>query len=110
MKTKRTRTKRKRKRKRTAPTNRRSCASRTKTRECTMERFVHNANIEHYRRLIAESEFDPSRDEGRHKMLLTHLNVSADECLFLRVASGAAWYLLKRSGRLGLKARRPRGR
>jgi hypothetical protein len=28
-----------------------------------MERFVHNANIEHYRRLIAESEFDPSRDE-----------------------------------------------
>jgi hypothetical protein len=39
-----------------------------------MERFVHNANIEHYRRLIAESEFDPSRDEGRHKMLLTLLN------------------------------------
>jgi hypothetical protein len=37
------------------------------------ERFVHNANIEHYRRLIAESEFDPSRDEGRHKMLLTPL-------------------------------------
>src|ERR1700730_6749816 len=73
MKTKRTRTKRKRKRKRTAPTNRRSCASRTKTRACTMERFVHNANIEHYRRLIAESEFDPSRDEGRHKMLLTLL-------------------------------------
>jgi hypothetical protein len=28
-----------------------------------MERFVHNANIEHYRRLIAESELDPSRDE-----------------------------------------------
>jgi hypothetical protein len=36
-----------------------------------MERFVHNANIEHYRRMIAESEFDPSRDEDRHKMLLT---------------------------------------
>ena len=36
-----------------------------------MERFVHNANIEHYRRLIAESEFDLSRDEDRHKMLLT---------------------------------------
>jgi len=34
-----------------------------------MERFVHNANIEHYRRLIAESEFDPSRDEHRRKML-----------------------------------------
>ena len=30
-------------------------------------------NIEHYRRLIAESEFDPSRDEDRHKMLLTLL-------------------------------------
>ena len=29
------------KRKRTAPKNRRSCASRTKTRACTMERFVH---------------------------------------------------------------------
>jgi hypothetical protein len=36
-----------------------------------MERFVHNANIEHYRRMIAESEFDPPRDEDRHKMLLT---------------------------------------
>src|SRR3981081_2814694 len=69
-----------------------------------MERFVHNENIEHYRRLIAESEFDPSRDEGRHKMLLTHLNVSADECLFLRVASGAAWDPPKRSGRLVLKS------
>ena len=33
--------------------NRRSCASRTKTRECAMEHFVHNANIEHYRRLPA---------------------------------------------------------
>ena len=71
MKTKRTRTRTRKKR--TAPTNRRSCASRTKTRACTMERFVHNANIEHYRRLIAESEFDQSRDEDRHKMLLTLL-------------------------------------
>jgi|HubBroStandDraft_6_1064221.scaffolds.fasta_scaffold336567_1 hypothetical protein len=35
-----------------------------------MERFVHNANIELYRRLIAESERDPERDEDRHKMLL----------------------------------------
>jgi hypothetical protein len=32
-----------------------------------------HANIEHYRRLIAESEFDRSRDEDRHKMLLTLL-------------------------------------
>ena len=91
-----------------------------------MERFVHNANIEHYRRLIAESEFDPSRDEigtkswfagevgqGQEAPQLVsllasawiapsnawcwvriaasiHLNVSADDCLFLRVASGAA--------------------
>jgi len=38
-----------------------------------VERFVHNANIEHYRRLIAESELDPSRDEDRRKMLLTLL-------------------------------------
>lgn len=38
-----------------------------------MERFVHNANIEHYRRLIAESELDLSRDEDRHRMLLTLL-------------------------------------
>jgi hypothetical protein len=38
-----------------------------------MERFVHNANIQHYRRLIAESECDPNRDEDRHKMLLTLL-------------------------------------
>jgi hypothetical protein len=34
-----------------------------------MERFVHNASIEH----IDESELDPSRDEDRHKMLLTLL-------------------------------------
>jgi hypothetical protein len=38
-----------------------------------MERFVHNANIEHYRRLLAESKRDLSRDEDRHKMLLTLL-------------------------------------
>jgi hypothetical protein len=30
-------------------------------------------NIEHYRRMIAESEFDPSRNEDRNKMLLTLL-------------------------------------
>ena len=39
-----------------------------------MERFVHNANIELYRRLIAESEHDPKRDEDRHKMLQTLLD------------------------------------
>jgi hypothetical protein len=38
-----------------------------------MEHYVHNANIAHYRHLIAESERDPKRDEDRHKMLLTLL-------------------------------------
>ena len=38
-----------------------------------MERYVHNANIAHYRHLIAESERDLNRDEHRHKMLLTLL-------------------------------------
>ncbi len=38
-----------------------------------MQSFVHNANIALYHRLISESELDPSRDEDRHKMLLTLL-------------------------------------
>ncbi len=38
-----------------------------------MERYVHQANIDHYRRLIAESERNPNRDEDRHKILLTLL-------------------------------------
>jgi len=38
-----------------------------------MERFILNANMAHYRNLIAESERDPKRDEVRHKMLLTLL-------------------------------------
>jgi hypothetical protein len=38
-----------------------------------MERFVHKENIALYRRLISESELAPSRDENRHKMLLTLL-------------------------------------
>jgi hypothetical protein len=38
-----------------------------------MERYIHYANIEHYRRLLAESKRDPSRDEDRHNMLLTLL-------------------------------------
>ena len=41
--------------------------------EIEMDRFIHNSNIEHYRRLIAESGRNPLRDEGRHKMLLTLL-------------------------------------
>ncbi len=35
-----------------------------------MSGFVHDGNIALYKRLIAESERDPSRDEARHKMLL----------------------------------------
>jgi len=38
-----------------------------------MERYIHNANIALYRRLIQESERDPARDEDRHSMLLTLL-------------------------------------
>jgi hypothetical protein len=38
-----------------------------------MERYIHNTNMAHYRNLIAESEGDPRRDEGRHKILLTLL-------------------------------------
>ena len=41
--------------------------------EDEMERFVHNENIALYRRLISESELAPSRDEDRHKMLITLL-------------------------------------
>jgi hypothetical protein len=39
-----------------------------------MLNYVHNANIDLYRRLIAESERNPKRDEDRHKMLLTLLD------------------------------------
>jgi hypothetical protein len=38
--------------------------------ELAMDRFVHNENVALYRRLISESERDPSRDEDRHRMLL----------------------------------------
>jgi len=38
-----------------------------------MQRYVHDANIDHYRKLIVASLADPSRDEARHKMLLTLL-------------------------------------
>lgn len=38
-----------------------------------MQDFVHNQNIALFKKLIAQSEFDPSRDEGRHAMLLTLL-------------------------------------
>jgi hypothetical protein len=35
-----------------------------------MQRFIHNENLAQYRKLIAISEADPSRDEARHQMLL----------------------------------------
>jgi hypothetical protein len=38
-----------------------------------MERYIHNANMAHYRHLIAESDCDPRRDEVRHNLLLTLL-------------------------------------
>jgi hypothetical protein len=38
-----------------------------------MERYIYNANMAHYRHLIAESERNPKRDEDRHRMLLTLL-------------------------------------
>jgi hypothetical protein len=38
-----------------------------------MERYSHRENIAHYRKLIAASELDPSRDEVRHAILLTLL-------------------------------------
>jgi len=47
--------------------------------EAAMERFIHNANVDLYRRLIAESERDPKRDEDRHKMLLTLLAEEIDK-------------------------------
>ena len=38
-----------------------------------MTRYTHDANIAHYRKLIAASALDPARDETRHAMLLTLL-------------------------------------
>jgi hypothetical protein len=42
-----------------------------------MERFVHNANIEHYRRLIAESENDAALKDTVRR--LGHPYRSSDE-------------------------------
>jgi hypothetical protein len=50
--------------------------------EVTMERYIHEQNLAHYRRLIAASKLDPSHDEVQHKWLLKLL---ADE-----IAKGAA--------------------
>ena len=44
--------------------------------EVTMERYIHDQNLAHYRRLVAESERDPSRNQVQHDWLLKLL---ADE-------------------------------
>jgi hypothetical protein len=44
--------------------------------EVTMERFIHEQNLASYRRLIAESELGPERNQIQHKWLL---KVLADE-------------------------------
>jgi hypothetical protein len=44
--------------------------------EVTMERYIHDQNLAHYRRLVAESERDPLRNQVQHDWLLKLL---ADE-------------------------------
>jgi hypothetical protein len=41
-----------------------------------LRRFLHDENVAYYKKLIVESERDPSHDDARHKMLLRLL---ADE-------------------------------
>ena len=41
-----------------------------------LRRYLHDENVAYYKKLIAESERDPSHDDARHKMLLQLL---ADE-------------------------------
>ena len=54
-----------------------------------MEHFIHNANIALYRRLLAESNRDPSRDEDRNNILLRLLAEEAAKDKRLRVAGVA---------------------
>ena len=35
--------------------------------------YIHQENLAHYKKLIAESDLDPSHDEDRHAVLLTLL-------------------------------------
>jgi hypothetical protein len=39
--------------------------------EVEMHSYLHDENIALYRKLIAESQSNPSRDQDRHAMLLT---------------------------------------
>jgi hypothetical protein len=72
--------------------------------EAAMERVVHTANIDHYRRLISESKLDPSRDRQRHKMLLTLL---AEEIAKDRKIDRVAVSYEVKEGRLVPKGERP---
>ncbi|HTE93125.1 MAG TPA: hypothetical protein VK678_06415, partial [Bradyrhizobium sp.] len=38
--------------------------------EVTMERHIHEQNLAHYRRLLAESDRNPDRNEVQHNWLL----------------------------------------
>jgi hypothetical protein len=46
------------------------------TLEVTMDLYIHEQNLAHYRRLLAQSERDPARNEVQHNWLLKLL---ADE-------------------------------
>lgn len=52
-----------------------------------MDKFIHRQNLVHYRKLLAESELDPSHDEDRYAMLLKLLaeEIAKDETVILRV-------------------------
>jgi hypothetical protein len=43
-----------------------------------MERHIHEQNLAHYRRLVAESERDPARNEIQHNWLLKLLLADAE--------------------------------
>ena len=55
-----------------------------------MRPFVHDANITLYRKLIAESEQNPRRDETRHQMLLKLLaeEIVTDKIAITRLDAG----------------------
>jgi hypothetical protein len=38
-----------------------------------MDRYIHNENVARYRKLIAISEGDPTRDEARYQTMLSLL-------------------------------------
>jgi len=50
-----------------------------------MERYVHQENLAHYRRLLAETELATSKDEIRHSMLMRLLAEEEAKVLFMSV-------------------------